>query len=101
MYGVINFNKIDTTPGGKSAFAPPPEFDGDYRAYLIHRMKTDMGVHQHVATVARMYRVGATPPAYLGPYADIASELMQKVWARMHASAVADRAKRQSQADSL
>ena len=101
MYGVINFNKIDTTPGGKSAFAPPPEFGGNYRAYLIHRMNTDMGVHQHVAMVARKYRVGATPPEYLGPYADIASELMQQVWAKMYASAVADRAKRQSMDDSL
>lgn len=101
MYGVINFNKIDTTPGSSSAFAPPTGFDGDYRAFLIRRMNTDKGVHQHVATVARMYRAGSTPPVYLGPYADIAAGLMQRVWTKMHASSEADKARRQASPDAL
>nr|WP_314709042.1 hypothetical protein [uncultured Comamonas sp.] len=101
MYGVINFNKIDTTPGSSSAFAPPTGFDGDYRAFLIRRMNTDKGVHQHVATVARMYRAGSTPPVYLGPYADIAAGLMQRVWTKMHASSEADKARRQALPDAL
>lgn len=96
MYGVINFNRIDTTPGGSSAFAPPAGFDGDYRAFLIRKMTTDNGVRQHVATVARMYRAGATPPVYLGPYAEIAAGLMQRVWTKMHASSEADKARRQA-----
>jgi len=96
MYGVINFREIDTTPGGKSAFSPPADFAGNYKAYLIERMRTDRGVYQHVATVARMFRPGATPPNFHGPYAVIASELIQKIWGRMVASAKAEKAKRKS-----
>lgn len=101
MYGVINFSRIDTTPGLASAFSPPAGFAGDYRAYLVQRMKADKGVHQHVATAARMHRQGSTPPTYVGPYADIARELMQTVLAKMHASACAEKAKREASADPM
>lgn len=66
---------------------------------MIDLMNTDRGVYQHVATVARMYRPGSHPPNFKGPYAVIASDLMQKVWMRMVASAKAEKAKR-SQSES-
>ncbi|MDR9060746.1 hypothetical protein FEP37_05929 [Burkholderia multivorans] len=32
MYGLINFRVINTDPGANTAFAPPKEWQGDYRA---------------------------------------------------------------------
>jgi hypothetical protein len=34
MYGVIDFSRIDTRPGGFGPFAPPVGWQGDYRQYL-------------------------------------------------------------------
>ncbi len=64
-------------------------------------MDADKGVHQHVAMAARMHPQGAIAPTYVGPYADIARELMQTVLTKMHASACANRAKREASADPM
>jgi hypothetical protein len=34
MYGVIDFSRIDTMPGGFGPFAPPAGWQGDYRQFL-------------------------------------------------------------------
>lgn len=56
MYGIIDFCRIDTTPGAASAFAPPEGFSGDYREFMRERCLQDAGVRQHVAVLARMLR---------------------------------------------
>lgn len=68
MYGIITFVRIDTTPGGRSAFAPPPGFEGDYRAFIRTRYRTDPGVQQHVLIVGKRLLDGE-PTEFVGPYA--------------------------------
>ncbi|OGT90112.1 MAG: hypothetical protein A2286_00340 [Gammaproteobacteria bacterium RIFOXYA12_FULL_61_12] len=74
MYGVIDFSKVDTTPGARSAFAPPEGFEGSYRTFMRKRWKTDRGVRQHVGMVAG-YLKKKFPTEFLGPYAKEAREI--------------------------
>lgn len=80
MYGVIDFTKIDTTPGAPSAFAPPEGFTGDYRRFMRKRWDKDPGVRQHVAVVAS--RVAKKwPTEFLGPYASEAKAIAVSIHA--------------------
>ena len=74
MYGVIDFSKIDTTPGAPSAFAPPAGFEGNYRSLMRGRWKKDPGVRQHIGMVAG-YLKRKFPTEFLGPYAKDAREI--------------------------
>ena len=79
MYGVINFNLIDTTPGAATAFAPPLGFDGNYVAFILDRVKLDPGVRQHVACIALRFRAGRTPPEFTGEFAAPAEQLARRI----------------------
>jgi hypothetical protein len=57
-YGVIDFSRIDTTPGAMSAFSPPEDWDGDYVDYMRECWKKDPGFRQHVSVVGLMLRLG-------------------------------------------
>ena len=71
MYGRINFNHIDTTPGKSNAFAPPQGFTGDYLSHMRERYKSDPGVRQHIGFAASMLkRKDVNDPHFTGPYAD-------------------------------
>jgi hypothetical protein len=67
-YGVIDFSRVDTTPGSGSAFAPPREFDGDYREFMRKQWALDPGARQHVVVVGRMLARGEDV-AFVGLYA--------------------------------
>lgn len=76
MYGIIDFTCIDTDPGAASAFAPPPDFDGDYREYMRQRWKNDPGVRQHVAVAGRFIEQAV----FRGRYAEEARRIAEAVW---------------------
>jgi hypothetical protein len=78
MYGVIDFSRIDTTPGSASAFSPPTGFHGDYRVFMRERWRDDPGVRQHVASVSRLLgkKVAVT---FSGPFADEARRIAESV----------------------
>lgn len=81
-YGVINFNRVDTTLGTNGAFAPPHGFSGDYRKFMVKQLADDPGVRQHVALVAR--RLNAPePPEFVGPFAGPAAHLARGVLRRL------------------
>lgn len=81
-YGLINLNRIDTTPGANGAFAPPNGFSGEYRKFMVEQLAIDPGVRQHVACVAR--RLPASePPEFVGPYAGAAMKLAWAVLRRL------------------
>lgn len=74
MYGIIAFDRIDTSPGAPSAFAPPLEFAGDYRAFMRDRYRCDPGVRQHVLVVAKRLADGE-PTTFRGSYAREAEQI--------------------------
>lgn len=84
MYGIVNFNVIDTTPGADNAFSPPSDFkDGDYRRLMIERLSSDLGVKQHVFIVARKLALPLDQqPIFLGEYAQLARNLCEVVLRR-------------------
>lgn len=75
VYGRIDFSRIDTTPGGNSAFAPPEGFAGDYRKFMRDCWKKDRGVRQHVAVVAGWIDSGRVEITFSGPFADEARQV--------------------------
>jgi len=79
MYGLIDFRTIDTDPGANTAFAPPKDWQGDYRQYMRDRWKQDPGVRQHVAVVGRML-VRGEDVAFRGRFADEARRIAEAVW---------------------
>jgi len=89
MYGTVNFNIIDTTPGAPNAFAPPEDFSGDYVQFMIERMKIDPGVRQHVACVARRLSPGKDRSVFQGRYATLAELLVEKSYRKMKKNALA------------
>lgn len=76
MCGVVNFSRVDTTPGAPSAFAPPEGFKGSYRAFMRTQWKKDPGVRQHVTVVAGLLKK-RMPTEFLGPYAKEAREIAE------------------------
>jgi len=78
MYGRISFRKIDTTPGARSAFAPPGGWKGDYRAWMRQRWKEDLGVRQHVFIAGRLLALGLRIN-FSGPYANEARQIAEAV----------------------
>lgn len=76
MYGIIDFSRINTDPGAKSAFAPPVGWQGDYRQYMRQSWKTNPGFRQHVAVVARMLAQGREIVFY-GRFADEARRIAE------------------------
>lgn len=68
-YGVIDFTRVDTTPGSGSAFAPPKEFDGSYREYMRRQWTLNPGVRQHVVVVGRKLARGEDV-VFAGLYAE-------------------------------
>ena len=80
MYGRINFNRIDTTPGHAGAFAPPAGFVGDYVEYMRQCYRRDPGVRQHVTIVAnRLMRENIPHPQFVGPFAENAMALCKRI----------------------
>ncbi|MDP1573152.1 MAG: hypothetical protein Q8M09_14905 [Pseudomonadota bacterium] len=75
QYGRIDFSRIDTTPGGVSAFSPPEGFAGNYRQFMRDRWKNDSGVRQHVAVVGRLLGTGSVAVTFTGSYADEARQI--------------------------
>lgn len=88
MYGSVNFNLVDTEPGAPTAFAPPIGFDGDYVTYMLERIRSDPGVKQHVACVARRFRFGDTPTQFKGCYSALAEKLAMAVCRKMERNKV-------------
>lgn len=86
MYGVIDFSRIDTRPGGFGPFAPPAGWQGDYRQYLQARFDGDIGVQQQIAVVGRILvrPAGGTATRFLGPHAVEAREFALSVWSSVH-----------------
>ena len=81
MYGRINFNLIDTTPGQTNAFAPSAGFKGDYLPHMRERFNTDPGVRQHIFFAASMLRrKDVKDPQFTGPYAEKAVALCREVY---------------------
>lgn len=76
MYGIIDFNKIETEPGASSAFAPPEGFCGDYIDFMRKRWKQDPGVRQHVVVVGRVIARGG-PVKFCGPFAQEAERIVR------------------------
>jgi hypothetical protein len=76
MYGIVDFARIDTEPGTASAFAPPANFDGDYREYMHDRRRQYPGVRPHVAVVGRMLAREATV-TFCGPFAGEARRIAE------------------------
>lgn len=68
IYGVIDFTRINTEPGARSAFAPPADWTGDYLRFMRRRWAKDPGARQHVAIVGGML-AKKEPTEFLGPYA--------------------------------
>ena len=71
MYGVIDFSRITTRPGGVGPFAPPVGWQGDYRQYLQTRFDGDIGVRQQILVVGRILvrQPDGTRARFLGPHA--------------------------------
>lgn len=81
MYGIINFDRIDTAPGAASAFAPPSGWCGNYRELMRDRWKNDPGVRQHVYSVGWMlYRKARIE--FRGPYAVEAKQVAEDAFTR-------------------
>ena len=99
LYGLINLHEIYTNPGARSAFAPPLGFEGDYRDFLVQRMKVDIGVHQHVGMVARKINQGIAVE-FFGEYAEVARRITERVSAKLLAASQAEKARRGSPTDS-
>lgn len=79
MYGLINFRVINTDPGANTAFAPPKDWQGNYRQYMRDRWKHDPGVRQHVAVVGRLLVIGEQVE-FRGRFADEARRIAEAVW---------------------
>ena len=86
MYGVIDFSRIDTRPGGFGPFAPPAGWQGDYRQYLQERCDGDIGVQQQIAVVGRILvrKRDDSPAQFLGPHVVEAREFALSVWSSVH-----------------
>lgn len=81
MYGVIDFSRIDTTPGAQSAFAPPAGWQGngwDYEELMRLRFRHDAGARQHLL-IAAMDRRSGMQVAFVGPYAEQARSITEKL----------------------
>ncbi|MEF8731653.1 MAG: hypothetical protein V5B40_07000 [Candidatus Accumulibacter meliphilus] len=76
MYGLIDFSRITTRPGGFGPFAPPVGWQGDYWQYLQVRFAEDIGVRQQILVVRRILvrQSGGTRTRFLGPHAVEARE---------------------------
>lgn len=96
MYGRINLNTIDTQPGADNAFAPPTGFSGDYKRFMIARVKGDPGVPQHVAFVALKLRDGETPSTFHGQYAEEAKAFATSVFKKLMTPVKGSRREKQS-----
>lgn len=79
MYGVINFSVIDTTPGTRSAFGPPSNWDGNYVELMRERWKKDPGVRQHVFVVGRML-FRDEKVQFIGPFASEAKAIIESAY---------------------
>lgn len=78
MYDIISFRCIDTRPGGRSAFAPPPGWAGNYAELMRRRWREGPGVRQHFAIVGWMLaRSGEIQ--FLGPYAKEARRIAERI----------------------
>lgn len=82
MYGVIDFSRSDTLPGGCGPFAPPAGWQGDYRQCLQARFDDDIGVRQQITVVSRILvcPAGRSATRFLGPHAVAAREFARSVW---------------------
>lgn len=74
MYGITNLTRIDTEPGGRSAFSPMAGFNGDYRDLMRRRWLEDPGARQHITLVARLLARGRRVD-FIGPYAEEARQI--------------------------
>lgn len=54
MYGVLDFRRIAILPGRFGPFAPPADWQGDYRPYRQARFDGDIGVRQQAIVVSRI-----------------------------------------------
>lgn len=75
--GQFMTREVDTEPGARGPFAPPAGFEGDADAYLAlmrNRYATDPGARQQMHIYSR-----GVAPAYLGPYADQARALLNRI----------------------
>lgn len=81
--GVLDFTRLDTTPGARSPFAPPADFAGDadaYRIYLREGYQRDPALRQRLVSAAwqrRCARRGdADPIDAVGPFAPVLEEVL-------------------------
>jgi len=81
MYGVIDFSRIDTTPGAAFALAPPQGWKGNteaYRKLMRERWQNDVGVKQHLVVISRIIAKG-TEVTFVGPFAKQAKAIIESV----------------------
>lgn len=83
-YGVIDFSRLETQPGGRGPLAPPAGWigssDDDYVAFLRNRYR-DMGGRQHLFAAARAItpRTHADQASIIGPYRGVARNVLQSL----------------------
>lgn len=83
MLGIVNFNKIDTTPGADQAFAPPEGYAGDYIELLRDRFKNHPMYRQHIYLAAQKLARGQITEANIsGPYRQMAIQICKKIHLR-------------------
>lgn len=84
MYGTIDFSRINTEPGTRTAFSPPAGWQGDYLEYMRERWRLDPGVRQHVAVVTRMLARGEKL-VFVGRFARSARRIVARIAGKQHA----------------
>jgi len=87
MCGLLDFNRIDTTPGatGCHAFlAPPEQFNGGIREYMLwlrDRYDNDLAIRQYLLSAAIFQKIG-TPQStavIVGPFAEGLARVLQRL----------------------
>jgi hypothetical protein len=78
MYGVIDFTRIDTSPGGGTALSPPLGWAGDYRKWARDQWRNNPGFRQHAVVVAHILRRGEQA-VFVGPNADVAARIVKSI----------------------
>lgn len=75
--GLFNVLEIDTTPGGRGPFAPPPGWDGtaqEYMDLMKLRYRDDRAAKQQMLVAAKL-----PGRSYYGPYAAQAEVILHKL----------------------
>ncbi len=84
----LSAHAFDTTPGARSALAPPPDFAGDEDAYvqvIRRRYRQDPEARQCIllAALRANQAFGWSALSFSGPYARWAEHLIQTTAARL------------------